>query len=155
MPEFKSIQISELQSNDADVLAAILQNSRKDYSKHFIPFEFNVSTIKSLLSKTINDKYFAIRVNTELAGFFMLRGFDAGYRIPSYGVWIDEKYSGIGLSTLTLQYSISFCKLNGIKKIMLKVAKENLAAKHIYEKFDFKQGGLDPKIGHLIYYKEL
>jgi RimJ/RimL family protein N-acetyltransferase len=155
MTEFKEIEISELKPADADELAAILQNSGKEYSKHFIPFSFDSAVIKSLLSDARKDKYFAVKADKEIAGFFMLRGFDQGYEIPSYGVWIAEKYSGLGLSQLTLLYSISFCKINGIKKMMLKVAPENSAAKHIYEKFDFRQEGIDSNIGHMIYYKEL
>lgn len=85
----------------------------------------------------------------------MLRGFDEGYSVPSYGVWISENYSNKGLSTFTLQHAISFCKLNSIKKIMLKVHPDNVSAKHIYEKHGFKQTGVDPKIHHLIYHKDL
>ena len=38
---------------------------------------------------------------------------------------------------------------------MLKVHPDNITAKHIYEKHGFKQTGIDPKIHHLIYHKDL
>ena len=127
----------------------------KQYSQYFIPFTFDLETISGILSKAIKDQIYGIYVEDNLAGFYMLRGFDEGYSFPSYGVWISEKYSNKGLSTFTLQHAISFCKLNSIKKIMLKVHPDNIAAKHIYEKYGFKQTGIDPKIHHLIYHKEL
>ena len=150
-----ALEIKRLTIKQAKELANLLQSSDKEYSKYFIPFTFDLDTISGILSKTKNDQIYGIYVENNLAGFYMLRGFDEGYSIPSYGVWISEKYANRGLSTFTLQHAISFCKLNSIKKIMLKVHPDNLAAKHIYEKYGFKQTGVDPKIHHLIYYKDL
>lgn len=150
-----ALEIKRLNINHAKELANLLQSSDKEYSKYFIPFTFDLETISEILSKAIKDQIYGIYVEDNLAGFYMLRGFDEGYSIPAYGVWISEKYSNKGLSTFTLQHAISFCKLNSIKKLMLKVHPDNLAAKHIYEKYGFKQTGVDPKILHLIYHKEL
>lgn len=150
-----ALEIKRLNINHAKELANLLQGSDKEYSKYFIPFTFDFETISEILSKAKNDQVYGIYVEQNLAGFYMLRGFDEGYSIPSYGVWISEEYSNLGLSTFTLQHAITFCKLNSIKKLMLKVHPENLAAKHIYEKYGFKQTGVDPKIHHLIYHKDL
>ena len=91
----------------------------------------------------------------ELVGFYMLSGFGERYEVPSNGVWLSDKFSGLGLSKLTLQHAITFCKVNGLKKIMLKVHPENIIAKNIYESFGFKQEGFDEKNSNLIYYKSL
>lgn len=150
-----ALEIKRLNINHAKELANLLQSSDKEYSQYFIPFTFDFETISEILSKVKNDQVYGIYVEQNLAGFYMLRGFDEGYSVPSYGVWISENYSNKGLSTFTLQHAISFCKLNSIKKIMLKVHPDNLSAKHIYEKYGFKQTGIDPKIHHLIYHKDL
>jgi len=150
-----TLEIKRLNINNAKELTNLLQSSDKEYSKYFIPFTFDFETISEILSKAKNDQIYGIYVKQNLAGFYMLRGFDEGYSVPSYGVWISEKYANEGLSTFTLQHAISFCKLNSIKKLMLKVHPENLAAKHIYEKYGFIQTGVDPKIHHLIYHKDL
>ncbi len=150
-----SLEIKRLNNNHSEELTNLLQNSTQQYSQYFIPFSFDLETISGILSKAIKDQIYGIYVEDNLAGFYMLRGFDEGYSVPSYGVWISEKYSNKGLSTFTLQHAISFCKLNSIKKIMLKVHPDNIAAKHIYEKYGFKQTGIDPKIHHLIYHKDL
>lgn len=151
----KTLEIKKLITDNTKELAQLLQSADEDYSQYFIPFTFDDETILRIISNAIKDQYYGIFVDSKLAGFYMLRGFDEGYSIPSYGVWISEKYVNRGLSTFSLQHAISFCKLNSIKKLMLKVHPENQAAKHIYEKYGFKQTGVDPKIHHLIYHKEL
>ena len=151
----KNVEIKELQSEQASTLSALILNSPKDYTKYFVPFSFEEDSIKKIISDAVNDKYFGIFINDDLAGFYMLRGFDQGYDIPSYGVWISDIFSGLGLSKLTLQHAITFCKLNGLKKIMLKVHPENTIAKNIYENFGFKQQRFDEKNSNLIYYKSL
>lgn len=149
-----ALEIKRLNINQSEELANLLMDSKQKYSQYFIPFSFDLETISEVLSKTIKDQIYGIYVEDNLVGFYMLRGFDEGYSVPSYGVWISEKYSNKGLSTFTLQHAISVCKLNSIKKIMLKVHPDNITAKHIYEKYGFKQTGIDPKIHHLIYHKE-
>ena len=52
----------------------------------------------------------------------MLRGFDEGYEIPSYGVWISSKYANKGLAKLTLQYSIIYLPNGRCEKDYVKVS---------------------------------
>lgn len=151
----KNVEIKELQSNQASTLSALILNTPKDHTKYFTPFSFEEDSIKKIISNAVNDKYFGILINDELVGFYMLRGFDEGFEVPSYGVWILDKFSGLGLSKLTLQHAITFCKINNIKKIMLKVHPENIIAKSIYEAFGFQQEGFDDHNSNLIYSKSL
>jgi len=151
----KNIEIKELQSDQASTLSALILNTPKDYTKHFTPFSFEEDSVKKIIGDAVKDKYFGIFISDELTGFYMLRGFDEGFEIPSYGVWISDKFSSLGLSKLTLQHAISFCKVNGIKKFMLKVHPKNIIAKSIYETFGFKQEGFDEKNSNLIFYKSL
>jgi len=151
----KNVEIKELPSDQTSTLSALILNAPKDYTKHFTPFSFEEDSLKKIVDDAVNDKYFGIFINDDLAGFYMLRGFDEGFEVPSYGVWISDKFSGLGLSKLTLQHAITFCKVNGLKKIMLKVHPENIIAKSIYESFGFKQEGFDEKNSNLIYYKNL
>jgi RimJ/RimL family protein N-acetyltransferase len=152
---FKEIIIKKLSPESAVELSQLLQNENPEYIKYFIPFNFDVQTISKKLNSIKDDCYFGIFIENKIAGFYMLRGFDEGYKIPSYGVWISKKFSKMGLSKLTLQHAVSFCQLNRIKELMLKVHPDNLIAKKIYENFGFKQSGIDPQNSNLIYYKKL
>jgi len=151
----KNVEIKELQSDQASTLSVLILNTPKDHTKYFTPFSFEEDSIKKIIDNAVSDKYFGIFINDELVGFYMLRGFDEGFEVPSYGVWISDKLSGLGLSKLTLQHAITFCKINSIRKIMLKVHPENIIAKSIYEAFGFKQEGFDDNNSNLVYYKSL
>ena len=153
--KYKHIVIKEIDSSMAYKLSSLLQNADKEYSKYFIPFDFDYETIKSILSKKKRDCFFGIFINDEIVGFYMLRGFDQGYEVPSYGVWISSKYAGYGLSRLTLQYAETFCKINRIKKIMLKVHPKNIRAKKIYEMAGYYKVGIDHNNDNIIYNKKL
>ena len=51
----------------------------------------------------------------------MLRGWDLGFDIPSFGVLVDEKQRRKGLATLALLTAISYCRLENVPELMLKV----------------------------------
>lgn len=151
-----SLEIKELMTEHASIFSKRLTEESEEYLKHFIPFaEYSEAYLNKILSEKRLDKYFGLFLNKELVGFYMLRGFDKGHEIPSYGVWISSKYANMGLSTLTLYHAFSFCKINKIKTLMLKVHPENITAKNLYEKHGFKQTGIDERIKHLIYHKSI
>ena len=152
--EKDSLEIRELTTDHASIFSKRLSEESEDYLRHFIPFaEYSESYLKKILSEKKLDKYFGIFLGEDLIGFYMLRGLDQGYEIPSYGVWISSKYANQGLSTLTLFHAFSFCKIHKIKALMLKVHPDNLTAKNLYEKHGFKQTGFDERIKNLIYHK--
>ncbi|MFZ0455993.1 MAG: GNAT family N-acetyltransferase [Ignavibacteriaceae bacterium] len=148
---FKEVTIKKIEVDSAGELTELLQSEPPEYSAYFTPFDFNYDTIENILLKKEKDIFFGLFIDNKIAGFYMLRGFDEGYEIPVYGVWISSKFSGKGLGKLTLQHAVSFCKINGIKKIMLKVYPKNTAAKTLYENFGFKNIGTDPKNNNFIY----
>jgi len=126
-------------------------NAPPCYSQYFTPFSFDVETLTELLTKKRLDLYFAIVKCKSVAGFYMLRGFDQGYEIPAYGVWIAPSFSGSGLALMTLNHAVVTCKALGCQAIMLKVHPNNLHAKAIYEKYGFKQVNSDVRNGNIVY----
>ena len=150
-----SLEIKRINTNQANELSDLLLKSSKEYSQHFIPFEFDLDSVTTAMSRAKRDMFYGIYIDNALVGFYMLRGWDAGYEIPSYGVWIAENYSSKGISKLTLTHAISICRINSIKRLMLKVHPENLVAKKIYEDFGFVYNGIDERIGHFIYVKDI
>lgn len=149
------IELRKLLTTDLADLIDLWNKDPLDYNKHFIPFEIKYDNLKSILEKVDKDLFIGIFVNKKIAGFFMLRGFDEGYEIPSYGVWISSQYTNKGLAKLTLQYSLSFCQITGVKRIMLKFHPDNMIAMKMYKKFGFNESGIDKKIGHIIMHRDL
>lgn len=151
----KALNVRSLELRDVSALSEMLLTARKEYQQYFIPFKFDEQSIYNILQATQEDIYSGIWLDDTLIGFFMLRGFDAGYRIPTYGVSIKEQFSGKGLLKLTLQLAITLCKLKRITKMMLKVHPNNMIAMKTYEKFGFYQTGVDEKNGNIIYHLDI
>lgn len=152
---FVLIEFQKLKISDLTELIDLWNKDPQDYNSYFIPFVMKSDDLKSMLEKIEKDLFINVMVNKKIAGFFMLRGFDQGYEVPSYGVWISSEYANKGLAKLTLQYSLSICRLTGVNSIMLKVHPENKVALKMYKSFGFNASGIDEKIGHIIMHKDL
>ena len=148
-------KILPLETKDAPQLSAMLCAQSSAYVRFFNPFSFDEDTIVNILTGRHQDVFMGIYWQDELAGFFMLRGLDEGYEVPSYGVLIAESYSGYGLTRLTLKMAKSICKLRRSPRIMLKVHPENTAAKSLFEEARFIQTGIDAASGHLVYHFDI
>lgn len=99
------------------------------------------------------DLYFIAINNNEATGYAMLRGWDEGYDIPSFGICVHPSYQGRGTGKELTNYAIKLCKEKKSKKMMFKVYKDNLIACELYKKIgvDFKGETHDKKqwIGYL------
>ncbi len=150
-----SIKFRILTETDAVALSHLFTSSSADYIRYFIPFRFDLDTIKTILSNAKDDRYIGVFNNQLLIGFYMLRGFDQGYETPSFGVFINQTYSGRGLAKQSLEHALTFCRNNKIKKIMLKAHPENKVAVKFYKKAGFVSQGIDPVNNNIILEKKL
>jgi RimJ/RimL family protein N-acetyltransferase len=147
--------VAGLSALEAPSLSDLLTSDDTGYSQYFIPFANDRENLEKILRSANEDRYWGLWFASDLAGFFMLRGFDEGYRRPSFGVYIARKYSGRGLSGLALAYCICWCRMNGIKEMMLKVHPDNYHAHKTYEKAGFKVVDTCRQTGHFIMEKRL
>ena len=132
--------VAEYMANDAE------------YARYFTPFDFTIGELTTILTKAVKDRYFILLHNWQVAGFYMLRGWDSGYEIPSYGVWISQQFSGRGFAWQTLRDAVVIARSVAAPAIMLKVHLENIRARKIYEQFGFQQTGFDSKNCNLVYH---
>lgn len=153
------ISFRRLTISDAEQISKVLLSSDESYTKYFHPFDFQTSSIKNVIAKSIKDCFFAVEINTgnesKNIGFYMLRGIDQGYTDPMYGVFISHQYSGKGIARLTISHAESFCKLNGFKKLLLKVHPENFRAKNLYESLGFQFLREDASNKNIVLYKNI
>lgn len=147
------IGFKRLRAENALELSRLLQSAPSSYSRYFVPFDFSLESIATILKQAKKDIYFGIEVGGVPAGFYILRGFDQGYRVPAYGVWIAPKYKNCGLAALTLAHAFAICKLNRIGRLMLKVHPKNIKALKLYEKMGFVRTDVDPKNSNFVYHK--
>lgn len=153
MPD--GFKILPLEMKHAPQLSEMLCAQSPAYVRFFTPFSFDESAIAGILACQRQDIFMGIYWQDDLAGFFMLRGWDEGYEAPSYGVLIDERYSGYGLTRLSLKMVKSICKLRHSPRIMLKVHPENTIARSLFEEARFIQTGVDAASGYLVYHFDL
>ncbi len=153
--EINTIEIRSLKEKDSFLLYNLFQKNDPTYYLYFTPFEINLQAITHCLVNAKKDQYLGFFIHEQLIGFFMIRGLDAGYEIPAYGVFISERYKGKGLARLSVEYSIGFCKLNQIQKLMLKVHPSNIQALNLYVRMGFVQTGFDIKNSNLVFHKAI
>jgi RimJ/RimL family protein N-acetyltransferase len=146
------LTVRPLETEDASDLSALLLAQTPAYVRFFTPFNFDLPSVATLLAERGTDVYMGMYWQGSLIGFFMLRGWNSGYEIPAYGVLIDEKYSGYGLTRLSLKLAKSICKLRRVPRIMLKVNADNIIAKRLFEEAGFTQTGVDARTGNLLYH---
>jgi len=93
-----------------------------------------------------NDLYYAAFLGDRLVGYGMLRGWDEGYSVPSFGVAVAATYRGRGIGRGLLRYAIEYARKRGAGTMMLKVHLDNPSARHLYESegFVFQEIREDP-----------
>ena len=84
-----------------------------------------------------SDLYYVLVEGDSVLGYAMLRGWDAGYQIPSLGIAIHPSARGIGLGKAFMHFVHAAARRRGAKKVRLKVYPDNLAAVRLYEQLGY------------------
>lgn len=150
----KSLSIRELEPTDAAAVAAFVRSQSDEYLRFFYAFGADESAIAETLSASESDVYSGVFWQANLIGIFMLRGWDAGYEVPSFGVLIDEKYRGGAFMRLTLDAAKLICRLSGAKRLMAKIHPENVSPRGA-RRLGLHQTGVEEATGNIIYHLEL
>lgn len=107
-----------------------------------------------MLSAYREDVYSGVFWQEKLVGVFMLRGWDEGYEIPSFGALIDEKYRGGAFMRLTLDTAKLICEFAGAKRIMAKIHPDNVSPRGA-NRLGWVRTGVEAATGNIIYHMEL
>ncbi|MDD5470141.1 MAG: GNAT family N-acetyltransferase, partial [Candidatus Peribacteraceae bacterium] len=151
----RAIRVDILSSADAGEISQLILGDSPAYRMHFTPFPFGEAELAQRFGSVQKDRYWAIRIGGSTSCFFMLRGFDEGYQRPSFGVYVGERFAGMGLAALALQHALVWCRLHHIASVMLKVHPDNVSARHIYERSGFVFESVCPQTHHHLLVKTL
>ncbi|MBA3240173.1 MAG: GNAT family N-acetyltransferase [Acidobacteria bacterium] len=146
--------VRPLRVEDAQALSTLLLAQPPEYTRFFHAFSFAADQIAKMLAERGQDIYMGLLWQDELAGFFMLRGWNEGYDVPTLGTFVAEKYRGYGFMQLTVELTKVICKLRGTSRVMYKSHPDNAPAKKAAV-MGFTQAGVDPATGNLIYHLDL
>lgn len=151
----KDLTIRPLGAEDAAELSTMLLAQSAAYSRFFYPFGFDLQTISNVLANQDRDVYMGVYWRSRLVSFFMLRGWNEGHEVPSFGIIIDVEHRGCGLEMLSLDAAKAICRLRGAPRMMLKMHPDNFSARGVARKIGFVQTGVEPESGNLIYHMDI
>jgi RimJ/RimL family protein N-acetyltransferase len=150
----KSLLIRPLEIADAAAVSDFMRSQPPEYAKFFYAFGSDAATIAEILAACRADVYSGVFWQENLVGIFMLRGWDAGFDVPSFGVLIDEKYRGGAFMRLTLDTAKLICRLSGAKRLMAKIHPDNVSPRGA-SRLGLRQTGVEEATGNIIYHMEL
>ncbi len=127
--------------HDGDALADLFDSIVKDTEARsfFHPHSFDRTTALDICANVNKrqDLFFVAFETPRIVGYGMLRGWDEGYDVPSFGVYVAQDRRDEGIGTALLDYAIEVARMKGCLEIMLKVYGSNRTAKALYESRGF------------------
>jgi ribosomal protein S18 acetylase RimI-like enzyme len=137
----KGIEIQRISTADATALGDFFETLASDPEtvRFFHPHPFSREFAAELCarSETCRDRYHVARYRGRIAAYMMLRGWDEGYAIPSFGVCCHPGLRNAGLGQVLLAHAVAESRAAGAGKLRLTVFKSNERAVHVYRKFGF------------------
>src|SRR5687768_5386845 len=110
--------IRALGVEDASAVSCLLRAQPPEYARFFYAFGNGEEEIARVLAARDRDVYSGMFWRGELAAVYMLRGWDAGYEVPSFGVLVDVKHRGRAFMRIALDVAKLTCRLSGATRLM-------------------------------------
>ena len=132
------IRIREVMPADAARLGEFFKaNATATTLRHFSPFRLDEATARQIALEPRRDVYFAALLGDSFVGLSLLRGWDEGFDIPSFGMVIDERLRGKGVGRRLMEWTLGAAKQKGCSHVRLSVNASNRAGMHLYESIGF------------------
>jgi RimJ/RimL family protein N-acetyltransferase len=145
MDEANNLIFREIQPSDSALLETFfVQNDVPQVTETFTAFPLNARTTHFITEQSHKDKYYLLFLDGQPIGFSMLRGFDEGYSVPSFGIFIDHRFQGSGYGKKLLRLTVEEARQMGCEKVRLSVFGVNVAGRKIYETFGFRETQRSP-----------
>ncbi len=140
----EKLYISPYNSAEPEEALIQLAIASGDYSRFKSDKKFGDESFKKLYTMWITDsvnkkiarEVFVSRYQNDLTGFISVGEKNDTGVIGL--VAINEKYRGVGIGNMLMEYTLSWFNKNGFNKVEVATQKENKAACSLYEKFGFK-----------------
>lgn len=147
--------IRQLIASDTSMLARFFSlNNQPEIVKTFHPFPLNAESALKICAEPGKDRYFASFDGDVIEGFGMLRGWNEGYSIPSFGIFTDHRLQGRGVGRALTAYALKLSRELGCAKVRLSVHPDNARAVELYKKVGFEPAETLPN-GLLVMFFEI
>jgi len=132
---------------DYEALARFFEeNNRPEITRHFHPFLLNSQMAYQIACTNHLDRYYIAVANGQIVGLCMLRGWDEDFDIPSFGIFVDYRYHGLGLGRQMTKFVIAEARRLGCHSIRLSVYASNTRALRLYTLLGFREISREPVI---------
>ncbi len=141
MSRYAPFRIRPVVAEDAPALAAFFETLAADeeaqtfFHPHPLTAEYAASLCRSV--STSRDGYFVAEYAGRIVGYSMLRGWDEGYEVPSWGGAVHPALRDAGIGKQLLVHAVLESVARGAKKMRLTVYKSNVRGVHVYGKIGF------------------
>lgn len=133
-----NLAVRQLEASDGDGLADLFSAfARANYESMFHPHPFDRDTAYRIAGYMGLDYYCCAWNAGTAVAYGMLRGFDAGFAVPSLGIATHPDHRGIGLAKAVIANLHQTALSRGASSIRLKVYPNNGAAKSLYDRFGY------------------
>ena len=146
--------IRGLRVEDAAAVSRLLRAQPPEYVRFFYAFGFDEGEIARVLGARGKDVYSGMFWRGELAAFFMLRGWDAGYEVPSFGVVVGVRHRGLAFMRIALDVAKLVSRLAGAPRLMAKIHPDNVSPRGA-RRLGLVQTGVEAETGNVIYHIDL
>ena len=107
-------------------------------ASRFHPHEFSAAEALKIANHTGLDIYLGMWVDGALQGYGMLRGFDAGFAVPSLGIYVCPPARGTGHARALMLALHDAARAAGAHQVRLKVYPDNTRAIGLYESLGYR-----------------
>ena len=131
-------------ADDETALAKFFtENDRPSITNRFHPFPLDQQTARRIASAQHLDRYYIALIEKEVVGMVMLRGWDEGYSIPSFGIVVGHNHHGQGYGRQMTEFALSEARRVGCTSVRLTVDADNERAVHLYQSLGFSEAKRD------------
>jgi len=134
------MKLKSIEPSDLGRLSKLFTDNNIDkVIQTFTPFELSPEMAMWIACEPHKDHFYLGIIHNIPIGFSMLRGWDEGFSVPSFGIFIDHRQHGQGLGKQLLDLTIEEAKKLQCHHIRLSVYASNPSACKIYRSRGFKE----------------
>lgn len=139
-----TLTIQRLQPAHERTLAALFATIAADpAAANFHPHVFSAASARDIAGSQGKDIYLGLWADGDLCGYGLLRGWDAGFAVPSLGIYLAPAARGRGLSRPLMTSLHGHARSSGADRVRLKVYPDNQAAVRLYETLGYVFGAME------------
>ena len=140
MSGWDEISIREIRLSDFERLKGFLErNNTPETIRHFHPFPLTAETARWITTVPRRDRYYLALCRKQVIGLCMLRGWDEGFAVPSFGIVVGREFHSKGIGRIITEYAMKEAKKLCCKQVRLSVYASNISAYNTYISMGFKE----------------